>query len=51
MASSFRYKVVDKLKGEAEPHPDQPSLLIGSYDRNTLPSYLSKGDVDAMVMM
>jgi hypothetical protein len=49
--SNCRYNVVEKLKSEVELHPDQPSLLIGSYDRDTLPRYLSKGDVDVMVVM
>lgn len=49
--SGCRYNVVEKLKSEVELHPDQPSLLIGSYDRDTLPRLLSKGDVDVMVVM
>lgn len=48
--SNCRYNVVEKLKSEISLF-DQESLLIGSYDRDTMPRYLSKGDVDIMVIM
>jgi hypothetical protein len=48
--SNCRYNVVEKLKAEISLF-DQESLLIGSYDRDTMPRYLSKGDVDVMVVM
>ncbi|MDP3736573.1 MAG: hypothetical protein Q8R02_04240 [Hyphomonadaceae bacterium] len=48
--SACRSNVVAKLKAEISLY-DQESLLIGSYDRDTLPRYLNKGDVDVMVVM
>lgn len=48
--SNCRSNVVTKLKAEISLY-DQESLLIGSYDRDTMPRYLSKGDVDVMVVM
>lgn len=51
IVSNCRTNVVDKLKAELELHPTQPSLLIGSYDRDTMPRYLSNGDVDVMVVL
>lgn len=50
MVSNCRTNVVDKLKQEISLY-DPSSVLIGSYDRDTLPRYLSKGDVDVMVVM
>lgn len=49
--SNCRYNVVDKLKAEVTLWSDQESLLIGSYDRDTMPRYLSRGDVDVMVIL
>lgn len=50
IVSSCRETVVRSIKNEVSLHPQQ-SLLIGSYDRNTMPRYLSRGDVDVMVIM
>ncbi len=49
--STCRKNVVGKIGGKLSLHPDQPSKLIGSYDRDTLTKYLSEGDVDVMVVL
>lgn len=51
VVSTCRSNVVQKLASELDLYPDQPSRLIGSYDRDTLPRYLSSGDVDVMVVL
>ncbi|GIW04295.1 MAG: hypothetical protein KatS3mg059_0915 [Thermomicrobiales bacterium] len=47
--STRRENVVKALSAKLSLHPDQPSLVIGSWDRRTLTRYLSEGDVDVMV--
>lgn len=49
--SICRKNVVDKIGAKLSLYPDQPSKLIGSYDRDTLTRYLSDGDVDVMVVL
>lgn len=49
--SNCRYNVVEKLKAQIQLYPNHESLLIGSYDRDTLQRYLKNGDVDVMVVM
>jgi hypothetical protein len=51
VVSNCRKNVVGKIGKELSLHPDQPSKLIGSYDRDTLTKYLSEGDVDVMVVL
>lgn len=51
IVSTCRKNVVAKLGEKLSLHPDQPSKLIGSYDRDTLTKYLSERDVDVMVVL
>jgi hypothetical protein len=51
IVSNCREKVVGKIENELSLHSEQPSKLIGSYDRDTLIRYLSEGDVDVMVVL
>lgn len=51
IVSNCRNNVVSKLSEKLTLHSEQPSKLIGSYDRDTLTRYLSKGDVDVMVVL
>lgn len=49
--SASRTKAVNRLSAEVTLLTRQPSLLIGSYDRDTMPRYLNRGDVDVMVIL
>jgi len=49
--SNSRKNVVSKISSELCLHTEQPSKLIGSYDRDTLIRYLTEGDVDVMVVL
>jgi len=49
--SNCRTTIVKALEAKLTLYPDQPSKLIGSYDRDTLIRYLSEGDVDVMVVL
>jgi tRNA nucleotidyltransferase (CCA-adding enzyme) len=51
VVSNWRKNVVTKLGEKVSFHFDQPSTLIGSYDRDTITKYLSEGDVDVMVVL
>jgi hypothetical protein len=51
VVSNWRKNVVTKLGEEVFLLFDQPSTLIGSYDRDTITKYLSEGDVDVMVVL
>jgi hypothetical protein len=51
VVSNWRKNVVTKLGEEMFLLFDQPSTLIGSYDRDTITKYLSEGDVDVMVVL
>lgn len=51
VVSTCRKNVVGKIGEKLSLHSDQPSKLIGSYDRDTLTKYLSEGDVDVMVVL
>ncbi len=46
-----RKNVVNAIENEISLYPSSNSLVIGSWDRNTLSRYLSEGDVDVMVIM
>jgi len=50
LVSTRRNNVVSAIEQVITLH-QQPSYLIGSYDRNTLIRYLSEGDVDVMVVL
>jgi hypothetical protein len=49
--SNCHKNVVGALSKKLTLHTDQPSKLIGSYDRDTLTRYLKEGDVDLMVVL
>ena len=51
LVATRRKSVVDALAAKLTLHPTQPSLLIGSHDRQTLTKYLKEGDVDVMVVL
>jgi hypothetical protein len=51
LVSICRKNVVDKIANKLILHSEQPSKLIGSYDRNTLIRYLYEADVDVMVVL
>lgn len=51
IVSNCRKNVVKKIGEKLSLYSDQPSKLIGSYDRDTLIKYLSEGDVDVMVVL
>lgn len=51
IVSNCRNNVVDKIGDKLSLYTEQPSKLIGSYDRDTLIRYLSEGDVDVMVVL
>jgi hypothetical protein len=51
IVSTCRENVVRVLGEKLTLHSEQPSLLIGSYDRDTMPRYLKDGDVDVMVVL
>jgi hypothetical protein len=51
LVSDRRKNVVSALAKKLQLHAESPSLLIGSYDRNTLTRYLAEGDVDVMVVL
>lgn len=51
VVANCRQNVVAKLGAKLSLHSDQPSLLIGSYDRDTLIRPLSDADVDVMVVL
>jgi hypothetical protein len=51
IVSNCRKNVVEKIGEKLSLHSQQPSKLIGSYDRDTLIRYLSEGDVDVMVVL
>lgn len=51
LVSTRRQNVVNAIGAELALHPITPSLVIGSYDRNTLIRYLSEGDVDVLVIL
>jgi tRNA nucleotidyltransferase (CCA-adding enzyme) len=51
LVSSCRKNVVEKIANKLTLHSEQPSKLIGSYDRNTLIRYLIEADVDVMVVL
>lgn len=51
LVSTRRTNVVNALKKELTLHTISPSLLIGSYDRNTMTRYLKEADIDVMVVM
>ncbi|MFQ5850971.1 MAG: CBASS oligonucleotide cyclase [Candidatus Binatia bacterium] len=51
LVSERRKNVVDALSKELTLHSNNPSRLIGSYDRHTMTRYLSEGDVDVMVVL
>lgn len=51
VVSNCRANVVAKIGSKLTLHSEQPSKLIGSYDRDTLIRYLSEGDVDVMVIL
>ncbi len=50
VVSTCRTNVINAIKKELTLN-DTQSLLIGSWDRNTLVKYLSEGDVDVMVIL
>jgi hypothetical protein len=51
LVSDRRRNVVSALRRELSLLQDEPSKLIGSYDRHTLTRYLSEADVDVMVIL
>ncbi len=51
LVAERRKNVVDALDLKLTLHPNEPSKLIGSYDRSSLIRYLSEGDVDVMVVL
>lgn len=51
LVSRRRADVVKVLGAKLRLSSDQPSLVIGSWDRHTLTRYLSEGDVDVMVVL
>lgn len=51
LVGSRRNNVVNALGAKLRLHSEQPSLVIGSWDRHTLTRYLSEGDVDVMVVL
>lgn len=51
VVSTCHQNVVNEIKKKLYLHPDQPSKLIGSYDRDTLIRYLNEGDVDIMIVL
>lgn len=51
LVSTRRKNVVDTLEEKLSLHSEQPSKLIGSYDRDTMIRYLSESDVDVMVVL
>ena len=51
LVSSRRKNAVDALEEKLTLHSEQPSKLIGSYDRDTMIRYLSEGDIDVMVVL
>jgi len=50
LVSSRRTNVVNSISEKITLHP-QKSLLIGSYDRDTLIRYLSESDVDILIIL
>lgn len=51
LVSARRKNVVAALRSQLSLLQDEPSKLIGSYDRHTLTRYLSEADVDVMVVL
>lgn len=51
LVGTRRGNVVKALAANLTLHPDQPSLVMGSWDRRTLTRYLREGDVDVMVVL
>ena len=51
IVSNCRKNVVSKISAKLSLHTEQPSRLIGSYDRDTLTRYLRQGDVDVMIVL
>lgn len=51
VVSNCRTNVVAKIREKLSLYPEQPSKLIGSYDRDTLIKYLKERDVDVMVVL
>lgn len=51
IVSNCRSNVAAKLGAKLTLYPEQPSKLIGSYDRDTIIRYLTEGDVDVMVVL
>jgi hypothetical protein len=51
IVSNCHKNVVRKIAAKIDLHTEQPSLLIGSYQRDTLTRYLSQGDVDLMIVL
>lgn len=51
VVSTCRTNVVKTIGEKVSLHTDQPSILIGSYDRDTITRYLKDGDVDVMVVL
>ncbi|GMU74251.1 MAG: hypothetical protein AMXMBFR44_4480 [Candidatus Campbellbacteria bacterium] len=51
IVSNCRNNIVSKIGAKLSLHSEQPSKLIGSYDRDTSTRYLSEGDVDVMVVL
>lgn len=49
--STCRNNVIGEIKKKISLYSDQPSKLIGSYDRDTLTRYLLEGDVDVMIVL
>lgn len=51
LVGTRRGNVVKALAANLTLHPDQPSLVMGSWDRRTLTRYLREGDVDVMAVL
>jgi tRNA nucleotidyltransferase (CCA-adding enzyme) len=51
LVGTRRTNVVNALAANLTLHSTQPSLLMGSWDRQTLTRFLSEGDVDVMVVL